>query len=48
MELFYAKRRGKKIIVVSEINCLSPWIIAHSDKVVKSFDQLKEALKETQ
>jgi nucleoside 2-deoxyribosyltransferase len=46
MELFYAKRKGKKIIVVSEIDCLSPWIIAHSDRVVKSFDQLEDALKE--
>ena len=46
MELFYAKRKGKKIIVVSDINCLSPWIIAHSDRVVKSFDQLEHALKE--
>ena len=45
MELFYAKRRGKKIIVVSEIECLSPWIIAHSDVVVKGFVQLEEALR---
>lgn len=47
MELFYAKRKGKKIIVVSEIECLSPWIIAHSDVVVKNFDQLEDALKKT-
>jgi len=46
MELFYAKRKGKKIIVVSDIDCLSPWIIAHSDKVVKSLGQLGGALKE--
>ena len=45
MELFYAKRKGKKIIVVSEIECLSPWIIAHSDIVLKSFDQLEDELK---
>jgi nucleoside 2-deoxyribosyltransferase len=45
MEMFYAKRKGKKIIVVSEIDCLSPWIIAHSDKVVKNFDQLGGTLK---
>jgi nucleoside 2-deoxyribosyltransferase len=45
MELFYAKRQGKKIIVVSEIECLSPWIIAHSDVVVKSFGQLEVALR---
>ena len=45
MELFYAKGKGKKIIIVSEIECLSPWIIAHSDAVIKSFGQLEDALK---
>lgn len=45
MELFYAKRKGKKIIVVSEIECLSPWIIGHSDAVLKSLNQLEDALK---
>ncbi len=44
MELFYAKRKGKKIVVVSEMDCLSPWIIVHSDVIVKSFDQLESAL----
>ena len=48
MEMFYAKRQGKKIIVVSEIDCLSPWIIAHSDMVVKSLDHLEDALKKVQ
>lgn len=48
MELFYAKRKGKKVIVVSSIGCLSPWIIAHSDMVLKSFEQLGEALKQIQ
>lgn len=45
MEMFYAKRKGKKIIIVSEIECLSPWIIAHSDTVVKTFSKLEETLK---
>ena len=45
MEMFYAKRNRKKIIVVSEIDCLSPWIIAHSDTVIKGFDQLESALQ---
>jgi nucleoside 2-deoxyribosyltransferase len=45
MELFYAKRKGKKVIVVSEIECLSPWIIAHSDMVLKSFGELESGLK---
>ncbi|MCW3984347.1 MAG: nucleoside 2-deoxyribosyltransferase domain-containing protein [Candidatus Bathyarchaeota archaeon] len=46
MEMFYAKRKGKKIIVVSPIKCLSPWIVFHSDKIIKSFDELEGALKE--
>jgi nucleoside 2-deoxyribosyltransferase len=45
MELFYAKRKGKTIIVISEIDCLSPWIVVHSDVVIKSFNQLEETLK---
>jgi hypothetical protein len=48
MEMFYAKRQGKKIIVVSEIDCLSPWIIAHSDMVVKGLDHLENELKKVQ
>lgn len=46
MEMFYAKRNGKKIIVISPIKCLSPWIVFHSDKIIKSFDELEETLKE--
>ena len=46
MEMFYAKQKGKTVIVISEIKCLSPWIIAYSDKVVTSFDQLTSTLKE--
>ena len=45
MELFYAKRKGKKVIVISPIPCLSPWIICHSDTIIKSFSQLEETLK---
>ena len=45
MELFYAKRQGKRIIVVSGIKCLSPWIVFHSDVIVKNFSLLEEALK---
>ncbi len=45
MELFYAKRKGKKVIIVSELDCLSPWIVVHSDVIVKSLDDLKDALK---
>lgn len=45
MELFYAKRKGKKVIVVSGIECLSPWIAVHSDLIVKRFEELEDALK---
>ncbi len=45
MEMFHAKRKGKKIIVVSDMECLSPWIVVHSDLILKSFDGLEEALK---
>ncbi len=45
MEMFYAKRKGKHVIVVSELPCLSPWIVFHSDAIIKSFSQLEEVLK---
>ena len=45
MELFYAKRKGKTIIVVSEMESLSPWIEIHSDVIVKSFIELEDVLK---
>ncbi|MCW4005126.1 MAG: nucleoside 2-deoxyribosyltransferase [Candidatus Bathyarchaeota archaeon] len=46
MELFYAKRKGKTIIVVSDMQCLSPWVVVHADKVIKSFNELKPTLKQ--
>ena len=48
MELFYAKRKGKAIIVVSEMESLSPWIKIHSDAIMKNFDELEEELKKLQ
>jgi hypothetical protein len=45
MEMFYAKRKGKKVIVVSQLPCLSPWIVFHSDMIIKSFSELEEALR---
>jgi nucleoside 2-deoxyribosyltransferase len=45
MELFYAKQKGKQVIVVSEMKCLSPWIVTHSDALVKSFTELEDELK---
>ena len=46
MELFYAKLKGKKTVTVCEIEDPSPWIIAHSDTVVRSMEELEEHLKE--
>jgi nucleoside 2-deoxyribosyltransferase len=46
MELFYAKRKGKKVVVVSDMACLSPWIVVHSDTIVKRFEELEAALKQ--
>ena len=45
MEMFYAKRKGKKVVVVSPLPCLSPWIVFHSDTIIKSFSELEEALR---
>jgi nucleoside 2-deoxyribosyltransferase len=45
MEMFYAKRRGKKVVVVSPIKCLSPWIVFHSNAIIKDFSQLEEELQ---
>ena len=45
MELFHAKRKGKKVVVVSDMNSLSPWILSHSDIVVNEFDELEEVLR---
>ena len=44
MELFYAKRRGKKVIVVSDLVCLSPWIVFHCDIIVKRLEDLEVSL----
>ena len=45
MELFYAKSKGKKIIVLSNIERLSPWIIYHSDTVVQNIEELEDKLR---
>ena len=46
MELFYAKSKGKKIIVFSNIERLSPWIIYHSDAIVRNKEELENKLRE--
>lgn len=44
MEMFYAKRKGKTVIVISDLNPLSPWIKVHCDVIIKNFDTLEETL----
>jgi len=45
MELFYAKLRGKKTISICQIENPSPWIIVHSDVILKEIRELEGALK---
>ncbi|MCX8171557.1 MAG: nucleoside 2-deoxyribosyltransferase [Candidatus Bathyarchaeota archaeon] len=46
MELFYAKLKGKKTIVVCRLRNPSPWIIEHSDVIVRNFRELGKFLRE--
>ncbi|NWG11167.1 nucleoside 2-deoxyribosyltransferase [Candidatus Bathyarchaeota archaeon] len=46
MELFYAKLKGKKTICICKIKNPSPWIVAHSDVILKDLDKLKSALRQ--
>ena len=45
MELFYAKLKGKKTICICQIENPSPWIIVHSDVILKKIEELEDALK---
>jgi nucleoside 2-deoxyribosyltransferase len=45
MELFYAKLKGKKTICVCPLENPSPWIIVHSDTILKGIDKLEGVLK---
>ena len=45
MELFYAKLKGKKTICMCQIENPSPWIIVHSDMILKKIEELEDALK---
>lgn len=45
MELFYAKLKGKKTICICMIENPSPWIIMHSDIVLKGIEDLECALR---
>ncbi len=46
MELFYAKMKGKKTITVCKLKEPSPWIVAHSDVLLKSIRELERHLKD--
>jgi nucleoside 2-deoxyribosyltransferase len=48
MELFHAKRKGKLVITISGMDALSPWIMVHSDRILRSIEELEDALKQTQ
>jgi len=45
MELFYAKLKGKKTICICQIENPSPWIVVHSDVILKKIEELEDALK---
>jgi len=45
MELFYAKLKGKKTVVICKLRNPSPWITFHADILVRSFKELEEVLK---
>lgn len=46
MELFYAKQKGKKTICICKIKNPSPWILTHSDIIIKKIEELKTCLHE--
>ncbi|MEM3823401.1 MAG: nucleoside 2-deoxyribosyltransferase [Candidatus Bathyarchaeia archaeon] len=47
MELFYAKLKGKRTICICQIENPSPWIIIHSDVILKKIEELENILKPT-
>lgn len=46
MEMFYAKLKGKKTIIICRLKNPSPWIIEHSDVIVRNFRELERLLRE--
>ena len=44
MEMFYAKMKGVKTITISKIENPSPWLVYHSDFMIKSINELDEIL----
>lgn len=45
MELFYAKLRKRKTITICRLKNPSPWIVAHSDIIVKNLEEFERILK---
>ena len=45
MELFYAKLKGKKTICICQIENPNPWIMFHSDIILKSIEELGDVFK---
>ncbi|MEM1569493.1 MAG: nucleoside 2-deoxyribosyltransferase [Candidatus Bathyarchaeia archaeon] len=45
MELFYAKRSGKKTVAICEFENPSPWIVVHVDYMFKSIEEFQKSLK---
>ena len=46
MELFYAKLKGKRTVTICRLKNPSPWIIEHSDIIVKNFRGFEKILRE--
>jgi len=47
MELFYAKLKKKKTICICQIENASPWIIVHSDIILKRIEELEDTFKQS-
>lgn len=45
MELFYAKLKGKKTVVICKLKNPSPWITFHTDVIVRGFKEFREVLE---
>ena len=48
MELFYAKLKGKKTVTICGIENPSPWIVSHSDVILRRIEELDDYLKKNQ
>ena len=44
MEIYHAKLKGKKVYLVSPLEDLSPWLLAHTDQTFKTIEELEAFL----